>query len=149
MRFSAKRKGPYNDYVYTWFKCLTEERLQYAEGFYAERGPTQGTFELDGWCVQKRCAHMKADLARFGSVENGVLTCSLHSWQWDLATGACLTSDGHQLYARPVGSEDDDGPKPEDAQPPLTVSHDSESAAAAESGAEVDAANLEREPGAA
>jgi UDP-MurNAc hydroxylase len=136
MRFSAKRKGPYNDYVYTWFKCLTEERLQYAEGFYAERGPTQGTFELDGWCVQKRCAHMKADLARFGSIENGVLTCSLHSWQWDLATGECLTSDGHRLYARLVGQEDDEAPKPEDAQPPETVSHDSEKAAAEESDAE-------------
>ena len=76
------------------------------------------------------------------SVQDGVLTCSLHGWQWELATGACLTSDGHHLYARPAGQEDDDAPKPVDATPPLTVSHDSETAAAEESGAEV-------EPGAA
>ena len=38
MRFRAWRRGAYNDYVYTWFKCLNEERLQYAEGFYAEHG---------------------------------------------------------------------------------------------------------------
>ena len=93
---------------------------------------------------------MKADLTRFGSIEDGVLTCALHSWQWELATGACLTSDGHKLYARPAGEEDDQAPRPEDARPPLTVSHDSESTAAAEGGADdVDASNLEREPGAA
>ena len=106
MRFRAHRRGPYNDYVYTWFKCLNEERLQYAEGFYAEHGPTQGTFELAGYDVQRRCPHMKADLTRFASVEDGVMTCALHGWQWELATGACLTSDGHPLYARPIGAED-------------------------------------------
>ena len=31
------------------------------------------------------------------------MTCALHGWQWELATGTCLTSDGHLLYARPVG----------------------------------------------
>jgi UDP-MurNAc hydroxylase len=110
MRFTAHRRGPYNDYIYTWFKCLNEERLQYAEGFYAEHGPTQGTFELAGYNVQRRCPHMKADLTRFASVEDGVMTCALHAWQWDLATGTCLTSEGHQLYARPVGEPTDDAP---------------------------------------
>jgi len=110
MRFTAHRRGPYNDYIYTWFKCLNQERLQYAEGFYAEHGPTQGTFELAGYNVQRRCPHMKADLTRFASVEDGVMTCALHAWQWDMATGACLTSDGHQLYARPVGEPTDDAP---------------------------------------
>jgi UDP-MurNAc hydroxylase len=102
MRFSAARKGPYNDYVYTFFKCLTEERLQYAEGFYAESGPGQGTWEVAGYRVQRRCAHMKADLPRFASVEDGVLTCSLHGWQWELATGNCLTSEGHQLWREKI-----------------------------------------------
>jgi UDP-MurNAc hydroxylase len=110
MRFTAHRRGPYNDYIYTWFKCLNQERLQYAEGFYAEHGPTQGTFELAGYNVQRRCPHMKADLTRFASVEDGVMTCALHAWQWDLASGACLTSEGHQLYSRPVGEPTDDAP---------------------------------------
>ena len=33
------------------------------------------------------------------------LTCSIHGWQWDLATGRCLTSDGHPLFARPQSDE--------------------------------------------
>ena len=101
MRFRARRRGPYNDYLYTWFKCLNVERLQYAEGFYAEHGPSQGTFEIAGYNVQRRCAHMKADLTRFGSVEDGVLTCALHGWQWELASGPCLTSDGHPAVRAP------------------------------------------------
>src|SRR3984893_17070858 len=36
-RFEATRKGAYNEYVYNFFKCLTPERLQYAEGYYAEK----------------------------------------------------------------------------------------------------------------
>lgn len=107
MRFRARRRGAYNDYVYTFFKCLSVERLQYAEGFYAENGPTQGTFELAGYNVQRRCPHMKADLTRFAEVEDGVMTCQLHGWSWELASGRCLTSDGHPLYARPVGEPDE------------------------------------------
>jgi UDP-MurNAc hydroxylase len=110
MRFTAHRRGPYNDYIYTWFKCLNVERLQYAEGFYAEHGPTQGTFELAGYNVQRRCPHMKADLTRFATVEDGVMTCALHAWQWDMSTGTCLTSEGHPLYARPIGQPADDVP---------------------------------------
>ena len=106
MRFSARRRGAYNDYVYTFFKCLSVERLQYAEGFYAENGPSQGTFELAGYQVQRRCPHMKADLTRFAEVEDGIMTCRLHGWSWELASGRCLTSDGHPLYARLPGSED-------------------------------------------
>ncbi len=104
-RFEASRRGKYNDYVYTFFKCLSEERLQYAEGFYAENGPTQGTWEACGYRIQKRCPHMKADLTRFAVIEDGVLTCRLHNWQFELATGRCLTSEGHTLYARPIEQE--------------------------------------------
>ncbi len=102
MRFRAHRRGPYNDYIYTWFKCLNVERLQYAEGFYADKGPTQGTFELAGYEVQRRCPHMRSDLTRFATVEDGIMTCALHGWQWEMATGTCLTSEGHPLFAKPI-----------------------------------------------
>jgi UDP-MurNAc hydroxylase len=108
MRFRARRRGAYNDYVYTFFKCLSTERIQYAEGFYAERGPSEGTWEAEGYRIQRRCAHMKADLTRFASIEGGVLTCQLHGWRWELASGRCLTSEGYPLYAVPV-SEDEAG----------------------------------------
>jgi UDP-MurNAc hydroxylase len=54
---------------------------------------------------------MKADLTRFATVEDGVMTCALHGWQWELATGRCLTSDGHPLYARPIGATDEEPAK--------------------------------------
>ncbi len=106
MRFRAARKGAYNEYVYTWFKCLDLERLQYAEGFYAEKAKSEGSFVIDGWEVQRRCPHMKADLTRFATIEDGVLTCSLHGWQYELATGQCLTSEGHEIAARLLTPEE-------------------------------------------
>lgn len=103
-RFEAERKGAYNEYVYNFFKCLSEERVQYAEGFYAEQRHDQQLFEIDGYLIQRRCPHLKADLTRFGEVHDGVLTCKLHGWEFDLATGQCLTSDGddRKLYSVPV-----------------------------------------------
>jgi nitrite reductase/ring-hydroxylating ferredoxin subunit len=35
-------------------------------------------------------------------IENGVLTCSLHDWKFDLATGRCLTSQGHEIRASKI-----------------------------------------------
>jgi UDP-MurNAc hydroxylase len=99
-RFSAARIGQYNEFVYSFFKCLSEERLQYAEGWYAEQKPDAEDVKLGDWVVQRRCPHLKADLTRFGIIDNGVLTCQLHGWKFDLATGRCLTSVGHEIRAR-------------------------------------------------
>ncbi len=101
-RFEAERKGPYNEYVYNFFKCLTPERLQYAEGYYAEKSSDKQLWESHGYRLQRRCPHLKADLTRFGIIEDGVLTCTMHGWQFDLATGRCLTSEGHPLYTQPL-----------------------------------------------
>jgi UDP-MurNAc hydroxylase len=106
-RFSAVRIGQYNEFVYAFFKCLSEERLQYAEGWYDEHGRTTDAEDvtLGDWVVQRRCPHLKADLTRFGVVEDGTLTCQLHGWKFDLASGRCLTSAGHPLRSRPRGSD--------------------------------------------
>ena len=101
-RFVASREGPFNEYVYNWFKGLSPERLQYAEGWYSEQAPVQELIELDGYLVQRRCPHLKADLTQFGVVEDGVLTCRMHGWQFDLATGRCLTSDDRGLHSIPA-----------------------------------------------
>jgi UDP-MurNAc hydroxylase len=101
-RFSAARIGQYNEFVYAFFKCLSEERLQYAEGWYDEheRHTDIEDVTLGDWVVQRRCPHLKADLTRFGIVDDGTLTCQLHGWKFDLASGRCLTSVGHQIRAR-------------------------------------------------
>ena len=101
-RFEAERKGSYNEYLYSFFKCLSAERIEYAEGCYAEQLPEREFFECAGYRIQRRCPHLKADLSRFGVVEDGILTCTLHGWQFELATGRCLTSDDRRLFSEPL-----------------------------------------------
>jgi UDP-MurNAc hydroxylase len=101
-RFEAERDGQYNEYLYTFFKCLTPERIEYAEGYYAEQSHVDEMWECEGYVIQRRCPHLKADLTRFGEVKDGILTCQMHGWQYELATGRCLTSDDRKLIVRPV-----------------------------------------------
>ena len=101
-RFEAERKGAYNEYVYNFFKCLSPERLEYAEGYYAEQSHDQQLFETSGYYVQRRCPHLKADLTRFGQVDGNVLTCTLHGWQFELDSGRCLTSDDRRLFSQKI-----------------------------------------------
>jgi UDP-MurNAc hydroxylase len=102
-RFEAHREGPFNEYVYNFFKSLSSERMQYTEGYYAEHAPVQELVRFGGYLVQRRCPHLKADLTRFGQVEDGVLTCTMHGWRFDLATGRCLDADDRRLYCQPAG----------------------------------------------
>lgn len=96
-RFRAWRVGGYNEYLYTFFKCLTDERIAYADGWFAEARDDSSSTVLDGWEIQRRCPHLKADLSTFGVVDGSTLTCNLHGWQWNLDTGRCLTANGHPL----------------------------------------------------
>jgi UDP-MurNAc hydroxylase len=98
-RFRAWRVGGYNEYLYTFFKCLTDERIVYADGWFAETHDDSASITLDGWEIQRRCPHLKADLSKFGVVDDTTLTCNLHGWSWNLTNGRCLTSKGHELRA--------------------------------------------------
>jgi len=53
--------------------------------------------------VQARCPHLSADLSKFGAVDGEVLTCTLHNWKFNLRTGRCLTSAGHEIRAHKLG----------------------------------------------
>ena len=103
-RFSAARIGQYNEFVYAFFKCLSEERLQYAEGWYDEheRSTDAEDITLGDWVVQRRCPHLKADLTRFGIVDGDMLTCQLHGWKFDLPSGP-LPDQRRPQDARPAG----------------------------------------------
>ncbi len=109
-RFEAQRKGAYNDYIYNFFKCLSPERIQYAEGYYSQQSKVDQFWEAEGYRIQRRCPHLKADLTRFARIEDGVLTCTMHGWQFDLATGRCLTSDDRRIYAQPLAKTEDTPP---------------------------------------
>jgi UDP-MurNAc hydroxylase len=104
MRFRARRIGPYNEYLYTFFKCLSPERLMYAEGWYASRSNDEEEIQLGDWITQRRCPHMRGDLSRFGQTRGSILTCTMHGWQFDLTTGRCLTADddSYCISSRPA-----------------------------------------------
>jgi UDP-MurNAc hydroxylase len=106
MRFRARRIGPYNEYLYTFFKCLAPDRLMYAEGWYANQQGDEPDIQLGDWIIQRRCPHLHGDLSRFGKTDGTTLTCTMHGWQFDLATGRCLASDApiHRLRSRPADS---------------------------------------------
>lgn len=103
-RFRAHRDGPYNEYLYTFFKCLSLERMAYCEGWYATRAEGSGEpmWRCGDYLVQKRCPHLRADLERFATVNDGILECRVHHWRFELATGRCLTSDDDEHRLRTV-----------------------------------------------
>jgi UDP-MurNAc hydroxylase len=107
LRFRARRIGPYNEYLYTFFKCLAPDRLMYAEGWYAEKNHDEEDIQFGDWIIQRRCPHLRADLSRFGQADGTTLTCTMHGWQFDLRTGQCLsTSTGtHHLRSRPARAQ--------------------------------------------
>lgn len=105
-RFQASRQGPFNEYVTTFFATLSEERMSYAEGFYAEAADAGEKARAGDHVIQRYCPHLKADLVRFGTHKDGVLTCRMHGWEFDLATGRCLTSDDRKLFSEPLDASE-------------------------------------------
>ncbi|WP_396668332.1 Rieske 2Fe-2S domain-containing protein [Microbacterium sp. R86528] len=99
MQFGAGRIGKFNEFIYTFFKCLSRDRIEYVENWYAEQSDVSEDIQLEEWVVQRRCPHLRADLSKTAKIEDGVLTCSLHDWKWDLASGKCLSTHGHPIRA--------------------------------------------------
>ncbi len=97
MQFEVGRSGKFNEFLTTFLKCLSRDRIEYVENWYAEQSDQTEDIQLDDWIVQRRCPHLRADLSKTGKIEDGVLTCSLHDWKWDLTSGRCLTTQGHPI----------------------------------------------------
>ncbi|WP_296193060.1 Rieske 2Fe-2S domain-containing protein [uncultured Microbacterium sp.] len=101
MQFAVGRSGKFNEFLTTFLKCLSRDRIEYVENWYAEQSDQTEDAEIGDWVVQRRCPHLRADLTKTGSIsEDGVLTCALHDWKWDLNSGRCLTTPGHDIRAR-------------------------------------------------
>lgn len=52
-------------------------------------------------CFQNACAHLGLALDE-GPVENGIITCPYHGFQYDLASGECITAPAVQLQPHAV-----------------------------------------------
>ena len=105
-RFTAWRAGPFNEYLYNFFKSLSVERMRRAEAEALRKqdpdrgGLSDGEFELEGWTIQRTCPHRDADLKVFGEIDGDELVCTMHGWRFNLATGACRNAADHHLRVR-------------------------------------------------
>jgi UDP-MurNAc hydroxylase len=102
-RFRAWRAGEFNEYVYNFLKSLSPERIERAEAeARLKLAPPSHVeeIELGGYVMERWCPHRQADLAIFGEICDGVLTCHLHGWQFDVETGECLTAQDRHLRVR-------------------------------------------------
>jgi len=57
--------------------------------------------------IEGDCKHMKASL-KSGEIRDGVITCQWHGWEYELATGKCLTVKRMNLKTYEVELEGDD-----------------------------------------
>ena len=66
-------------------------------------------FNLGGlfYAMDNTCPHRGGPLAQ-GYVENGVVTCPWHAWQFNIATGACLTVPASRQHIYKVRTEGDE-----------------------------------------
>ena len=107
-RFRAWRAGEFNEFLYNFFKSLSEERMVRTEEEARQKHHEVDAdseveeVQLGDWIVERYCPHRKADLATFGRLDGCVLTCELHGWQFDLSSGGCLTADDRAIRARPA-----------------------------------------------
>ena len=59
------------------------------------------TMEDEVFALENRCAHKGGPLAE-GIVHGAAVTCPLHNWVFDLATGKALGADEGQVRTFPV-----------------------------------------------
>ena len=88
-RFTAHRDGPFNEFVLTFFKALSPERIAYVEQCHqrgARSAPTSSSNATAG-ASNAGVRTARPTSRRFGEIDDGVLTCSLHHWRFDLETG--------------------------------------------------------------
>lgn len=103
-RFRAWRRGQFNEWLYSFFKSLSVERMSRTEDEARRRTgtvpPDESDVRIGDWIVQRRCPHREADLSVFGEIDGDELVCTLHGWRFDLATGRCRTADDRPLRVR-------------------------------------------------
>ncbi len=105
-RFRAWREGPFNEYLYNFFKSLSVERMRRAEAEALRKlDPDRGgiadqEIRIGDYVCERACPHRQADLSVFGEIDGDVLVCTLHGWRFDLETGECLTATDRKLRIR-------------------------------------------------
>ena len=91
-------------------KVATTSELSSGAGKKVElNGKEIALFNIDGkfYALDDMCPHRGGSLSE-GSCEDKVVACPWHGWQYDVATGACLTSPSVQQQTYEVKVEGND-----------------------------------------
>ena len=72
-------------------------------------GKEIAVFNIDGkfYAIDETCCHRGGPLSE-GSLDGAVVTCPWHGWEYDVATGACLTNPSATQTKYDVKTEGDD-----------------------------------------
>jgi nitrite reductase/ring-hydroxylating ferredoxin subunit len=110
LRFSAWREPDvYNDYLVGLLKPADPSALEAVEDYETRRDPDQTVTLTDAgrrWQVSRFCPHAVEDLAEGAVIQDGVLRCLGHNFDFDLGTGACLNARCDPITVRtlPAGT---------------------------------------------
>ncbi|MBW4641713.1 MAG: NifU family protein [Goleter apudmare HA4340-LM2] len=90
--------------VSTWIKVTTVDQVPEFAVLTASFADNSLILHRQGvniTCYHNACTHLGNPLAE-GQVENGIITCPAHGFQYRLATGECLTVPGVSLVSYPL-----------------------------------------------
>lgn len=94
-------------YAVEWVQVLAVDELPVGASRVIEVGEQRiALFNIGGEirAISNICLHHGAELG-MGTLEEEVVTCPLHGWQFDVRTGACLTRPGRSVETYAVKSE--------------------------------------------
>lgn len=92
----------------TWIKVATIDQVPEFSVLAVQLAGTSLILYRQGvtvTCYRNACAHLGSPLET-GKVENGVITCPSHGFQYKLETGKCLTAPDISLQLYPVKIKD-------------------------------------------
>ncbi|WP_017656013.1 NifU family protein [Fortiea contorta] len=102
---TANLVSPFNNQsVSTWIKVTTVNQIPEAGILSITIAGNSLIFYRQGMnitCYHNACTHLGNSLTE-GKVENSILTCPVHGFQYKLATGECLTAPDVSLQSYPL-----------------------------------------------
>ncbi|WP_392530420.1 NifU family protein [Nostoc sp. C117] len=93
----------------TWIKVATIEQVPEFSVLAVQLAGNSLILHRQGItvkCYRNACTHLGSTLDK-GKVENGIITCPSHGFQYKLKTGECLTAPDLSLQSYPVKIKDD------------------------------------------
>ncbi len=104
-RFATESDGFNNDLVYAFLMALSPEAIENLEAVLEKMPKISDEIEINGYRIQRYCPHLKADLNQYGQIDQNILTCTVHGWQFDLESGKCTTQDDRKLFVKKLSNK--------------------------------------------